>query len=53
MGRGTRKNQQKREYVLAHIEKVEYRTLARPTRQQAEECERQLKGNKSGYEFET
>jgi len=52
-GRGTRNNQQKRKYVLTHIGKIEYRTLACPTRQQAQECERQLKGNKSGYEFET
>ncbi len=52
-GRGTRNNEHKRKYVLAHIEAIEYRTLACPTRQQAKDCERELKQNGSGYEFET
>ena len=53
-GGGTRNNESKRQYVLAHIEAIEYRTLACATRQQAHECEQQLKRNGSGgYEFGT
>jgi hypothetical protein len=52
-GTGTRNNLQKREYILAHLGELEYRTLACPTRRQAQECERKLKESKSKYEFQT
>jgi hypothetical protein len=42
LGRGTRRNQAKREYVLEHIEDIEYRTLACTDKEEAKQVEREL-----------
>lgn len=52
-GQGTRKNVGKRNYILEHVENIEYRTLACATREEAMERERDLKANKSDYKFPT
>jgi hypothetical protein len=53
-GTGTRNNAAKREYVLAHLSHVEYRTIALPTTQAAEAFERdRIKANRASYLFGT
>jgi hypothetical protein len=50
LGRGTRRNDAKREYVQKNIEDIEYRTLACASEEEAKEVERQLKAE-GGYKF--
>ncbi len=45
LGTGTRRNDEKRQYVLVHIQNVEYRTLACNTVQEAKTVERDLQHN--------
>jgi hypothetical protein len=54
-GAGTRNNADKRAYVLKHLDDIEYRTIAHSTPQEAELCEKGLKGPKGskGYIFNT
>ena len=52
-GCGTRKNKEKRRYVLEHLGSIEYRTMACATRQEAKECERKLQAQRFGYRFQT
>ncbi len=51
-GAGTRHNAGKREYVWKHIEKVEYRTIAFPSKETAKSFESLVKG-KEDYLFNT
>jgi hypothetical protein len=53
LGHGRRNNADKRNYILTHIENVEYRTLACLNREQAAEYERRLKAGKADFEFQT
>lgn len=50
-GCGTRNNNSKREYVLDHIAKIEYRTFACSTPDEADAAERELKKRSSSYLF--
>lgn len=43
LGRGTRNNAAKRDYVLAHLGEIEYRTLACGSRREAAQLERERK----------
>jgi hypothetical protein len=54
-GAGNRDNSDKRAYVLKHLDDIEYRTIAHLTPQEAELCEKELKGPKGskGYIFNT
>lgn len=52
-GRGTRINEEKREYVAAHLRKIEYRTMACADRIRAVIRERELRRNKGKYLFGT
>jgi hypothetical protein len=52
-GAGTRNNQNKRQYVLEHIENIEYRTLACSTAEEAKQRELRLKENRTAYKFPT
>ena len=51
-GTGTRRNLAKRDFVRAHLDDVEYRTIACATKQEARNIERRRKGQKS-YRFPT
>ncbi len=53
LGSGTRHNSKKREYILRHMHSIEYRTIARTTRVEALNLERNLKVNRGIYLFET
>ena len=53
-GRGTRNNQEKRDYVLDHLQEIKYRTVACPSRAEASEIERKLRSDKDrDYIFPT
>lgn len=52
-GCGTRNNRAKREYVLAHLRTIEYRTLPCNTHEAAKEEERNLQLRRSKYLFES
>jgi hypothetical protein len=52
LGSGTRKNSAKKDYVQRYLGKIEYRTLACSTCDEAEEIERKLKSN-NVYRFPT
>lgn len=52
-GCGTRNNKEKRTYVLANIQWIEYRTSAFGTVAEAKECENRMRQNKAGYLFST
>jgi hypothetical protein len=53
LGCGTRNNNQKREYVLSHLEEIEYRTLASATKVEAKVCEQEMWHRRSEYLFQT
>lgn len=52
LGQGHRNNEEKREYVLAHIDDIEYRTLACIDVAEAKQIERDLRTN-GRYKFST
>jgi len=52
-GAGTRNNSAKREYLLEHIEDIEYRTLPCATREDAAAIERKHKQGELNYRFST
>jgi Nuclease subunit of the excinuclease complex len=52
-GSGTRRNAEKREYVLRHIAEIEYRTLACSSSAEAADIERELKRSQTAYHFGT
>jgi hypothetical protein len=52
LGQGHRSNEEKRKYVLAHIDDIEYRTLACADANEARQIERDLKAN-GRYKFST
>ncbi len=52
LGAGTRKHCGKRAYVLAHLGRIEYRTIACATRDEAAGIEREMKA-RGGYLFGT
>ena len=52
-GRGTRNNGAKREFILANIADVEYRTLVCTSRSAAADVEREMKGKAGIYRFPT
>tara|TARA_R110002111_G_scaffold10415_1_gene33612 strand:+ start:42908 stop:43264 length:357 start_codon:yes stop_codon:yes gene_type:complete len=53
-GVGIRNNNAKRDYVLEHIDDIEYRTCACNTRQEAADIEREIKQTLGDqYEFNT
>lgn len=52
-GRGGRKNESKRAYVLAHIASVEYQTIACVTKKSAQEVQGGLRKEKHLYLFPT
>jgi hypothetical protein len=52
-GTGTRRNDEKRKYILRHLSGLEYRTLACGTRTEAVQCELELVANKDNYRFKT
>lgn len=51
LGRGTRNNLLKREFVLQHLNDIEYRTMACSTRPEAAHLERRLP--RQSYRFRT
>jgi hypothetical protein len=53
-GCGTRNNINKRKYVWDNIDRIEYRTIACTTCEEAEQYEREeLRPHRSEYEFKT
>ncbi|WP_083860256.1 hypothetical protein [Cupriavidus sp. BIS7] len=52
-GAGHRSNSAKRDYVLANLGSIEYRTLACATAEGAKEQERRLKNGSNSYRFPT
>ena len=52
-GAGHRNNKSKRDYVFAHLDIIEYRTIAFPTSDEAAKCEAGLSQNRSAYLFST
>ena len=52
-GAGTRKNKDKRDYALEHLDDVEYRTIATASVDEAITIENELKKNKDKYIFST
>ena len=52
IGQGRRNNSAKRDFVLAHLGKIEYRTIAFATRREAVAYESQLRMG-GGYRFST
>jgi hypothetical protein len=52
LGSGTRANDEKRGYVLANVQLIEYRTRACRSREEAARFERELLDN-GGYRFES
>ncbi len=53
IGCGTRNNSNKQEYVLQHLDRIEYRTISCGDVGEASSYERDLKTNKSAYVFPT
>lgn len=53
LGSGTRNNSPKREYVLAHLPDIEYRTKACSSHDEAKAEESLLKKNRHLYRFNT
>ena len=53
LGRGTRNNKLKREYIAEHLPYIEYRTIPCTTRTEALKIEKGLKSNKKTYKFPT
>lgn len=54
LGAGTRNNTAKRDYVLKHINDIEYRTLPCATRDEAAQVERDIKSKRGhDYKFKT
>ena len=52
-GRGTRRNSEKREYVLKELHRIEYRTSACADVADAKNLERKLKVQRDHYQFRT
>jgi hypothetical protein len=53
LGKGTRKNSHKREYLLKHLAEIEYQTIACADRAAATEAEREIAKKRSAYLFPT
>jgi hypothetical protein len=53
LGRGTRTNKEKREYVLRHILDIEYRSMACDSEKTAKVQEKKLKNGSKKYRFPT
>lgn len=53
VGGGTRNNTGKRQYVLAHLSDIQYRTLACPTPEAATAEENKLRANRAEYIYPT
>ena len=53
LGQGTRNNARKRDYVLAHLDEVEYRTLSCKTEADAKVEESRLRLKSREYKFDT
>jgi hypothetical protein len=53
LGCGTRNNSAKRDYLLEHLDDIEYRTHPCNTRAEAATIERQLKATTPAYRFNT
>ena len=51
LGAGTRNNAAKREYVMAHVAEIEYRTIPFSTCKEAKEFEKELKSKHGPYRF--
>ncbi len=51
-GEGTRKNKEKREYILENIDRIEYRTIAFEHKEESRVFEKYVKGKES-YIFST
>jgi hypothetical protein len=52
-GAGVRNNQGKRDYVLAHMDALEYRTISHGTKEEAAAFEAELAGNRASSLFQT
>lgn len=53
LGCGTRKNSEKRDYVLKNLRLIDYRTASCPTRYEALSLERTMRRNSASYIFST
>jgi hypothetical protein len=53
LGRGTRNNKFKREYIEKHLPQIEYRTVSCATGTEALNIEKELKKNRGMYKFPT
>jgi hypothetical protein len=53
LGQGTRKNLKKRNYVLQHLDNIEYRTLACDSAEEAKGRERTIRDDNPDCEFAT
>ncbi len=53
LGSGTRRNSEKRDWVLKYLDHIEYRTIACRDEDEAKKLERDLKVQQDSYQFRT